>query len=169
MLKTLHGFGHLGESLVAGLAVVLSICASGAAGAESAEPAFSVLVFSKTAGYRHDSISFGIAAVRALGEQNNFRVDASEDAAIFNDESLAQYRVMVFLNTTGDVLEPGHQAAFEKFVRRGRGFVGVHSAPAARARTTRSGSIRRKAGSCSGARTARLSVTPRSIATSASV
>jgi hypothetical protein len=86
MLKTLHGFGLFGESLVAGLAVALSIFATGVTHAVSAEPAFSVLLFSKTAGYRHDSISYGIAAIRALGEQNNFRVDASEDAAIFNDE-----------------------------------------------------------------------------------
>jgi type 1 glutamine amidotransferase len=128
MLKTLHGFGLFGESLVAGLAVALSIFATGVAHAESAEPAFSVLLFSKTAGYRHDSISYGIAAIRALGEQNNFRIDASEDAAIFNDESLAQYRAVVFLSTTGDIFNPGEQAAFEKFVQRGGGFVGIHAA-----------------------------------------
>ena len=114
--------------VMVGFAIMLAAFASGAARAESAETAFSVLVFSKTAGYRHDSIPSGIAAIRALGEQNDFRVDASEDATIFNDESLAQYRVVVFLNTTGDIFNPGEQAAFEKFVRRGGGFVGVHAA-----------------------------------------
>ena len=117
-----------GGPVFCGLAVVLSIFVSAAARAESAEPAFSVLVFSKTAGYRHDSIPYGIAAIQALGEQNSFRVDASEDATIFNDESLAQYRVVVFLNTTGDIFNPGEQAAFERFVQRGGGFVGVHAA-----------------------------------------
>ena len=63
----------------------------------------------------------GIAAIQALGEQNDFRVDASEDAAIFNDKSLAQYRVVVFLNTTGDIFNSGEQVALEKFVRRGVG------------------------------------------------
>jgi len=111
-----------------GFALMFATFASGAARAESTEPAFSVLVFSKTAGYRHDSIPSGIAAIRALGEQNDFRVDASEDATVFNEERLAQYRVVVFLNTSGDILNTGEQAAFEKFVQRGGGFVGVHAA-----------------------------------------
>ena len=119
---------NFGESAGLGLALVLSTFASGAAGAQSTEPAFAVLVFSKTAGYRHDSIPSGIAAITALGEQNDFRVDASEDATVFNEKNLAQYRVVVFLNTTGDILNAGEQAAFEKFVQRGGGFVGIHSA-----------------------------------------
>lgn len=115
-------------TIIVGLAVALSICASGAARAQSLEPAFSVLVFSKTAGYRHDSIPSGIAAIRALGEQNDFRVDASEDATVFNDINLAQYRVVVFLSTSEDIFNLEQQAAFEKFIRRGGGFVGIHSA-----------------------------------------
>lgn len=113
---------------ILGFAVVLSILTSGVARAESTDPAFSVLVFSKTAAYRHDSIPAGIAAIQALGEQNNFRVDASEDAAIFNDERLARYRVVVFLSTSGDIFNPGEQAAFERFVQRGGGFIGIHAA-----------------------------------------
>ena len=96
--------------------------------AESAEPAFCVLVFSKTAAFRHDSIATGIAAIQALGQQNNYCAEATEDAHLFADESLAKYRVVIFLNTTGDVLDPGQQAAFERFVRRGGGYVGVHAA-----------------------------------------
>lgn len=119
---------RFGGIVMVGFGLMLATFASGAARAESTEPAFSALVFSKTAGYRHDSISSGIAAIQALGEQNDFRVDASEDAAIFNDESLARYRVVVFLNTTGDIFNPGEQAAFERFVRRGGGFVGIHAA-----------------------------------------
>lgn len=115
-------------SVIPGLALALSIFAPGAAVAESADEVFSVLVFSKTVGYRHDSIPNGIAAIRALGEQNDFRVDASEDATIFNDSNLAQYGVVIFLSTTGDVFNPGEQAAFERFIRRGGGFVGIHSA-----------------------------------------
>jgi len=110
------------------MGIALSILGPGAAGAQSAEPDFAVLVFSKTAGYRHDSIANGIAAIRALGEQNDFRVDASEDATTFNDRNLAQYRVVVFLSTSGDIFNPEQQAALEKFVQRGCGFVGIHSA-----------------------------------------
>ena len=82
-------------------------------------PAFAVLVFTKTAGFRHDSIPAGIAALKLLGDQHNFHVDASEDAAVFTAESLARYRLIIFLNTTGDILARGEQAAFERFIQRG--------------------------------------------------
>ena len=91
-------------------------------------PTFAVLVFSKTAGFRHDSIPNGIAAVRQLGSARGFTVDATEDAAAFTDESLAKYKTVVFLSTTGDVLSAAQEAAFERYIRRGGGFVGVHSA-----------------------------------------
>ena len=67
-------------------------------------PTFTILVFSKTAVVRHKSIPAGIAAIKALGRQHNFRVEASEDATIFTDTRLAKYQVVVFLNTTGDIL-----------------------------------------------------------------
>jgi type 1 glutamine amidotransferase len=91
-------------------------------------PAFAVLVFTKTAGFRHDSIPAGIAAIKTLGDQHHFHVDTSEDATVFTDESLARYQLVIFLNTTGDILERGQQAAFERFIQRGGGFVGIHAA-----------------------------------------
>ena len=87
-----------------------------------------VLVFSKTAGFRHDSIPAGIAAIQQLGQQNDFSVDATEDSAQFTDANLAQYDVVVFLSTTGDVLTDDQQAAFERYIRAGGGFVGIHAA-----------------------------------------
>lgn len=92
-----------------------------------AEP-FRVLVFSKTAGFRHASIPDGIACVTNLAEQNGFRAEAIEDAAAFNDDNLARFRVIIFLNTTKDVLNEDQQGAMERFVRAGGGFVGVHAA-----------------------------------------
>jgi uncharacterized protein (TIGR03437 family) len=86
------------------------------------------LVFSKTAGFRHDSIFDGIAAIRQLGQQNGFDVDATEDAAAFSDQNLALYQTVIFLSTTGDIFNDAQQAAFERFIRNGGGFVGVHSA-----------------------------------------
>ena len=99
-----------------------------AAGPSPVTPPVSVLVFSKTAAFRHDSIPAGITAIRQLSAARGFSVDASEDASAFTDESLAKYKAVVFLSTTGDVLNPVQEAAFERFVRRGGGFVGVHSA-----------------------------------------
>jgi cytochrome c len=96
--------------------------------AASAEPPFAVLVFSKTTGFRHDSIPKGIAAIEALGAEHGFSVDSTEDAGRFTLAELARYRVVVFLCTTGDILDPGQKAAFEGFIRAGGGFAGIHSA-----------------------------------------
>src|SRR6185295_6501006 len=93
-----------------------------------ADDSVALLVFSRTAGFRHDSITAGIAAIRALGAQNRLEVDATEAAETFSDAGLAKYRVVVFLNTTGAVLAADQHAALERFVRRGGGFVGIHSA-----------------------------------------
>lgn len=96
--------------------------------AVSAPAGTRVLVFSRTAGFRHGSISTGAAAIAALGERHNFVVEHTEDPSVFQDASLARFAAVVFLNTTGDVLDGAQQAAFERFIRGGKGFVGVHSA-----------------------------------------
>lgn len=88
----------------------------------------SVLVFSKTNGYRHASIPKGIDAIKLLGEKNNFSVDATEDSLVFTAENLAKYKAVIFLNTTGNVLGEAEQAAFQNYIQKGGGFVGVHSA-----------------------------------------
>lgn len=89
---------------------------------------YKILVFSKTAGFRHDAIPAAITAIRNLGIQNNFGIDAVEDASAFNDANLAQYKAVVFLLTTGDVLDGNQQAAFERYIRSGKGYVGIHAA-----------------------------------------
>jgi type 1 glutamine amidotransferase len=66
--------------------------------------------------------------VTRLGAAHGFDVDATEYSGLFTDDTLTRYRVVVFMNTTGDVLDDAQQAAFERFIRRGNGFVGVHSA-----------------------------------------
>jgi cytochrome c len=87
-----------------------------------------VLVFSKTKGWHHSSIPNGVAAVRKLGTENNFDVDTTTDASKFDDENLKKYATVVFMSTTGDVLDPREQVAFERYIQAGGGFVGVHSA-----------------------------------------
>lgn len=87
-----------------------------------------VLVFSKTAGFRHDSIPAGVAAFEKLAAEKKFTVVASEDASLFTDASLRQFNAVVFLNTTGDVLTSDQQLAMERYIQAGGGFVGVHAA-----------------------------------------
>jgi uncharacterized protein len=95
--------------------------------AAPAEP-YAVLVFTRTTGFRHASIADGVEALQALGAEHGFRVQVTEDAGAFTDASLATYRAVVFLCTTGDVLDEAQQAAFERYIRAGNGFAGVHSA-----------------------------------------
>lgn len=87
-----------------------------------------VLVFSKTAGYRHEAIGVGKLTLIELGQKNNFEVDTTEDAAFFNEDSLKRYRAVIFLNTTQDVLDPVQQADFKRFIEAGGGFMGIHAA-----------------------------------------
>jgi type 1 glutamine amidotransferase/regulation of enolase protein 1 (concanavalin A-like superfamily) len=100
----------------------------GGPGIAAAQDAPKVLVFSKTAGFRHASIPSGIAAIRQLGADHGFAVDATEDAAQFTSARLAQYDAVVWLSTTGDVLNAAQEAAFEAYIKQGGGYVGVHAA-----------------------------------------
>lgn len=111
--------------MTARLLLALTLTLAGPAGALD----FRVLVFSKTTGFRHDSIPTGIALVQSLGTGYGFGVDATEDASVFSPMGLEPYRVVIFLNTTkNDVLDADQRAALEEWVRGGGGWVGVHSA-----------------------------------------
>ncbi|MBU3820727.1 ThuA domain-containing protein [Flavobacteriaceae bacterium XHP0103] len=87
-----------------------------------------VLVFTKTAGYRHESIETGVQALKELGEDNNFQVTQTEDANLFNIETLKQYGVVVFLSTTQDVLNETQEKAFKAYINNGGSFMGIHAA-----------------------------------------
>ncbi len=92
------------------------------------QPRPRVLVFSKTKGFRHESIGPGKVALLKLGADNGFDVDTTENAAAFTADNLKRYKAVVFLSTTGDVLDDAQQAAFEGYIRGGNGYVGIHAA-----------------------------------------
>jgi cytochrome c len=112
------------------LAVMLGTLAAGSevGAGPTAAPGHRILVFTKTSGFRHTSIPVAIRAVRQLGARSGLTVDATEDSGAFTPSNLERYKAVVFLLTTGDVLNVGQQAAFERFLRAGGGYVGVHSA-----------------------------------------
>jgi cytochrome c len=87
-----------------------------------------ILVFSKTKGYRHESIKAGKLALVKLGEENKIKVDTTEDATVFTEDRLGRYSAVVFLSTTGDVLDQYQQNEFMRFIQAGGGFVGIHAA-----------------------------------------
>ena len=123
--------------LIAGtLAALICFLAAGqAASGNQADPRRAaaakkvrVLVFSKTAGFRHTSIEPGVEAIGRLGAGNGFEVDATEDAADFTTRNLRRYAAVVFLSTTGDVLDEPQQEALERYIGEGGGYAGIHAA-----------------------------------------
>src|SRR3954467_4391104 len=89
-----------------------------------------ILLFSKTSDYRHDSIPAAVAAVSRWARGQGIEVEASEDASRFSAESLARFRAVVWLSTSGRVLDDAQRRGFERFVAAGGAYVGVHAASA---------------------------------------
>jgi len=87
-----------------------------------------VLVFSQTKGYRHESIKAGKESLLKLGLEKGFAVDTTESSDAFTEENLKKYRAVVFLSTTGDVLNQAQQNEFMRFIQAGGGYVGIHAA-----------------------------------------
>jgi type 1 glutamine amidotransferase len=108
--------------------VLVASCTQSTKVPAGAAPGYRILVFSKTAAFRHSSIPNGIAAIRALGAAGGFTVDATEDAGAFTTANLSRYQAVVWLSTTGDVLDDTQQAAFQAYIRAGGGYAGIHAA-----------------------------------------
>jgi len=86
-----------------------------------------IMVFSKTEGFRHKCIETGIKSIQKLGNENDFKVDATEDSKVLIS-GLNKYDAIIFLNTTGDILTVSQQEQFKNYIKNGGGFVGIHSA-----------------------------------------
>src|SRR3954469_8717635 len=117
------GLAQLRQLFPASFIAALIMCAWASSGMP-----FKIMVFSKTAAFRHASITNGIEAIRQLGTNNSFDVVATENSNDFNDANLSQFAAVIFLSTTGDVLDATQQSAFERYIRAGGGYVGIHSA-----------------------------------------
>jgi cytochrome c len=113
---------------IAKVLALLIIIAAGAWWYFSRPPLGTILVFSKTAEYRHDSIEAGIAALTDIAGKHRIDVIATEDAAHFSEENLPGFDAVVFLNTTGMVLDTAQQQALQRYIQAGGGFVGIHAA-----------------------------------------
>ena len=122
------------RSVALGLAAMLAVGGCGRPPATAGRPAGGtaaparVLVLTRTAGFRHASIPDGVAALRALGREHGFTVDATADAGRISDPGLSGYKALVFLSTTGDVLDEAQQDALRRWVLGGGGWVGIHAA-----------------------------------------
>ncbi|WP_396634150.1 ThuA domain-containing protein [Maribacter sp. R86514] len=111
------------NALLLGFALIIVSC-----GGNKREGKPKVLIFSKTMGFEHKSIPAGVAAIQKLGIENGFAVDTTKNAALFTDDNLKKYAAVIFLSTTGNVLDQYQEAAFERYIQAGGGYVGVHAA-----------------------------------------
>ncbi|MBI5769906.1 MAG: ThuA domain-containing protein [Verrucomicrobia bacterium] len=113
---------------------LLLLCFALAATLELAAADKRVLVYTRNytkdgKGYVHDNIATSIEMIRKLGRENGFTVDASDKPSVFTEENLKQYQALVFSNSNNEAFENEEQrAVFKRFVQRGGGFVGIHSA-----------------------------------------
>ncbi|OOG77608.1 ThuA domain-containing protein [Algoriphagus sp. A40] len=119
---------HLPKTLRSLLLLLLVIGLGLSACSKKREGNPKVLIFSKTAGFYHESIPAGIAAIQKLGAENGFEVDTTKNAENINEENLSQYAAVIFLSTTGDVLNQYQEADFERYIQSGGGFLGIHAA-----------------------------------------
>jgi hypothetical protein len=115
------------------LAALFLLCASSAAPAQPMRG--TILIFSHTTGYRHDSIPAGITAIEKIARRRGLTVVASEDPAIFSTKSLGRFRAIVLLSTTTDPKNPNSEwligdrrLALQQFVSRGGGVLAIHAA-----------------------------------------
>lgn len=118
------------------LTLVLALLACLTAGLLGAAPERRVLVYTRNqAGkglYIHANIPASVAALEKLGAENNFLVDVSDDPAVFTDQNLKRYKALMFDNTNNEIFDNEEQkAAFQRYIRAGGGFVGIHSATGA--------------------------------------
>jgi type 1 glutamine amidotransferase len=80
-------------------------------------------------GYVHDNIATSIATIKKMGAENHFTVEASDDPKLFTDANLKQYAALIFSNSNNEAFENQAQRdAFQRYIRAGGGFVGIHSA-----------------------------------------
>lgn len=93
-----------------------------------AQKQFKALLITKTAGWHHESINDGVEAIKQLANRNFFDVQWHQDATKITDDYLKDFQVLIFLNTTGDILDSAEQKAIERFIQSGKGYVGIHSA-----------------------------------------
>lgn len=110
-------------SVIAFLVIISGITAAAADG-------ISVLAYSRTAGFRHGAaIDAGKVVLTTMAQEQGWRISLTEDPAAFTKENLANYDVVLFNNTTQNILpEPSQREAFQSHIRSGGGFVGIHAA-----------------------------------------
>ena len=113
------------------LFIIMTVCVADVSCNQKVNKQVKILIFTKTLGYRHASIENGIAMFKKLGQENGFKIDTSENSDAFTDSNLKKYSAIVFLSTTGELLDYAQQTSLKRYIEAGGGFMGIHGASGA--------------------------------------
>ncbi|MFI9584248.1 ThuA domain-containing protein [Streptomyces sp. NPDC052236] len=122
---------HTFTRLLIALAAVLLVTMNAPAMPATAAPAAGerVLLFTKTAGFRHDSIPAGVAMFQQMATDNGWQLTHTEDSTVFNDATLSTFDAVIMFQTSGMVWTTAAQrTAVQTYVRGGGGIVAIHNA-----------------------------------------
>ena len=90
---------------------------------------FQVLLFTKSLDYQHLSVPSGVQMFKEISQDNHFALTWTEQSDFFdNQEQLNNMDVIVFMNTSGDILDDNQRRALQAYIRQGGNFVAIHSA-----------------------------------------
>ncbi|KAL7417761.1 trehalose utilization-domain-containing protein [Mrakia frigida] len=87
----------------------------------------SVLVYTRTAGFRHDSIPTAIEAFKQQGPLYNISFSFSENPSLFSDDGLNGFDAIAFVSNSDEVLDQSGKDAFLRWLQKGGNFLGVHA------------------------------------------
>jgi type 1 glutamine amidotransferase len=110
------------------IVVVLLIACSSIIGVAAKPPAFKVLVVASRAKDHLKMIAAARPFFAQLAKDNNLVIDFTDDADKINDENLSHYKVFVMLHLAPFDMTYLQQAALQKFIEQGHGWVGIHAA-----------------------------------------
>ena len=94
----------------------------------NAQKQFKALLITTTRGWHHESLHYGVVALEELAKKEFFDIELWQDPNGFTDNYVKQFDVIIFLNTTGDIFDSAQQKVMERFIKSGKGYVGIHSA-----------------------------------------
>lgn len=105
---------------------IVTLCIQPNASAQTKQ--FKALLVTTTNGWHHESVHYGVVALKELAIRNYFDVTLLENPKGFTDKYVEQFQVIIFLNTTANIFDSAQEKVMERFIKSGKGYVGIHSA-----------------------------------------
>jgi cytochrome c len=89
-----------------------------------------ILLFTQATESSREAVESAQAEFQKLGKTEGFSVTITENPSQFSEDILPQYAAVVFLYTSGEILDDVQRADLERFVQAGGGLLGAGAMPA---------------------------------------